>query len=99
MFIDVDDVRSHGRDERIRTRDFYGGLEFYDRFVRALEREAQSSVLIAPYYRRFAKSPQLQAFVRGRGYETSRQKRAVMRNLLHTWPIARVQGALLYNAL
>ena len=26
----------HGRDERIRVRDFYGGLEFYNRFVRAL---------------------------------------------------------------
>src|SRR5205814_38242 len=28
--------RMHGRDERIRVRDFYGGLEFYNRFVRAL---------------------------------------------------------------
>jgi acetylornithine deacetylase/succinyl-diaminopimelate desuccinylase-like protein len=36
VFIDVDDIRSHGRDERIRIRDFYGGLEFYDEFVKAL---------------------------------------------------------------
>src|SRR5262249_21988893 len=36
VFIDVDDVREHGRDERIRVRDFYGGLEFYDTFVKAL---------------------------------------------------------------
>ena len=36
MFIDVDDIRMHGRDERIRVRDFYGGLEFYDAFVKAL---------------------------------------------------------------
>lgn len=36
VFIDVDDVREHGRDERIRVRDFYGGLEFYDQFVKTL---------------------------------------------------------------
>ena len=36
VFIDVDDNRNHGRDERIRIRDFYGGLEFYDQFVKAL---------------------------------------------------------------
>jgi acetylornithine deacetylase/succinyl-diaminopimelate desuccinylase-like protein len=36
VFIDLDDIRAHGRDERIRIRDFYGGLEFYDGFVKAL---------------------------------------------------------------
>jgi acetylornithine deacetylase/succinyl-diaminopimelate desuccinylase-like protein len=36
VFIDLDDVREHGRDERIRVRDFYGGLEFYDQFVKML---------------------------------------------------------------
>jgi acetylornithine deacetylase/succinyl-diaminopimelate desuccinylase-like protein len=36
VFIDADDIRAHGRDERIRTRDFYGGLAFYDEFVKAL---------------------------------------------------------------
>jgi len=36
VFIDVDDVRAHGRDERIRVKDFFGGLEFYDRLVRTL---------------------------------------------------------------
>jgi acetylornithine deacetylase/succinyl-diaminopimelate desuccinylase-like protein len=36
VFIDLDDNRNHGRDERIRTRDFYGGLEFYDEFVKTL---------------------------------------------------------------
>jgi len=36
VFIDQGDERMHGRDERIRVRDFYGGLEFYNRFVRAL---------------------------------------------------------------
>lgn len=39
VFLDEDDVRSHGRDERIRVRDFYAGLEFYDRFVKALAGE------------------------------------------------------------
>src|SRR5579859_1641446 len=36
VFIDLDDNRNHGRDERIRKRDFYGGLDFYDEFVKAL---------------------------------------------------------------
>ncbi|HET8924869.1 MAG TPA: M20/M25/M40 family metallo-hydrolase [Candidatus Acidoferrum sp.] len=36
VFIDVDDVREHGRDERIRVRDFFGGLEFYDQFAKTL---------------------------------------------------------------
>ena len=36
VFIDEGDVRSHGRDERIRTKDFFQGLAFYDKFVKAL---------------------------------------------------------------
>jgi len=36
VFIDLDNFRNHGRDERIRIRDFYGGLGFYDQFVKAL---------------------------------------------------------------
>lgn len=36
VFIDEGDYRAHGRDERIRVRDFYQGVEFYNRFIRAL---------------------------------------------------------------
>ena len=36
VFIDLDNFRNHGRDKRIRIRDFYGGLDFYDQFVKAL---------------------------------------------------------------
>jgi acetylornithine deacetylase/succinyl-diaminopimelate desuccinylase-like protein len=36
VFIDEDDVRAHGRDERIRVRDFYAGLEFFDLLLKAL---------------------------------------------------------------
>jgi acetylornithine deacetylase/succinyl-diaminopimelate desuccinylase-like protein len=38
VFLDVDDVRSHGRDERVRVKDFLGGLAFHDLLVRALAR-------------------------------------------------------------
>jgi acetylornithine deacetylase/succinyl-diaminopimelate desuccinylase-like protein len=34
--LDVDDVRAHGRDERIRVSAFYQGMEFTERLVRAL---------------------------------------------------------------
>jgi len=36
IFSDMDDVRAHGRDERIGVADFYKGLEFQERLVRAL---------------------------------------------------------------
>lgn len=36
LFIEEGDMRAHGRDERIRVEDFYGGLVFFDRFVKAL---------------------------------------------------------------
>lgn len=36
LFHDVDDVRAHGRDERIRISDFYQGQEFLYRLVKEL---------------------------------------------------------------
>jgi acetylornithine deacetylase/succinyl-diaminopimelate desuccinylase-like protein len=36
MFHDIDDVRAHGRDERLPVRSFYEGLEFLGRLVDAL---------------------------------------------------------------
>ncbi|MBI5280222.1 MAG: M20/M25/M40 family metallo-hydrolase [Candidatus Solibacter usitatus] len=36
MFYDLDDIRAHGRDERIRTAYFYDGLEFGYRLIKAL---------------------------------------------------------------
>ncbi len=36
LAIDFDDVRAHGRDERVRVDSFFGGLDFYARFLKAL---------------------------------------------------------------
>lgn len=36
VFIDLDDVRAHGKDERILVTSFYEGLEFYERLVKEL---------------------------------------------------------------
>ena len=36
MAIDQDDVRAHGKDERIRTSSFYDGVEFYYLYLKAL---------------------------------------------------------------
>lgn len=36
VFIDVNDDRSHGRDERLPVKSFYEGLDFYYRFTKAL---------------------------------------------------------------
>ncbi len=36
LFEDIDDVRAHGRDERIGVREFYEGLEFMYRLTKAL---------------------------------------------------------------
>jgi len=36
VFMDVDDDRSHGRDERIRAASFYSGVDFYYRLVKTL---------------------------------------------------------------
>jgi acetylornithine deacetylase/succinyl-diaminopimelate desuccinylase-like protein len=36
VFMEADDIRAHGRDERIGVREYYAGLEFTYRFVKAL---------------------------------------------------------------
>ncbi len=36
MFADIDDTRAHGKDERIGVKEFYEGLEFTYRFIKAL---------------------------------------------------------------
>jgi acetylornithine deacetylase/succinyl-diaminopimelate desuccinylase-like protein len=36
MFADIDDVRAHGRDERLGVREFYEGVEFMYRLIRTL---------------------------------------------------------------
>ncbi|HLJ87230.1 MAG TPA: M20/M25/M40 family metallo-hydrolase [Candidatus Angelobacter sp.] len=38
IFADEGDDRAHGRDERIRVKDFYDGLEFYYQFMQSLAR-------------------------------------------------------------
>ncbi|HXH06849.1 MAG TPA: M20/M25/M40 family metallo-hydrolase [Vicinamibacterales bacterium] len=38
IFLDVDDVRAHGRDERVGVREFYEGREFLYRLVKELAR-------------------------------------------------------------
>jgi acetylornithine deacetylase/succinyl-diaminopimelate desuccinylase-like protein len=37
--IEFGDVRAHGRDERVGVESFYGGLEFYYRYLKSLTRE------------------------------------------------------------
>jgi acetylornithine deacetylase/succinyl-diaminopimelate desuccinylase-like protein len=36
IFVDVDDIRAHGRDERIQVSAFDDGLEFAYRLIRAI---------------------------------------------------------------
>ena len=36
VFIDMDDVRAHGRDERILESSFYEGVDFFYRYIKAL---------------------------------------------------------------
>jgi acetylornithine deacetylase/succinyl-diaminopimelate desuccinylase-like protein len=36
LFVEQGDGRAHGRDERIRASDLDAGVEFYDRFMKAL---------------------------------------------------------------
>jgi len=38
VFIDIDDSRAHGRDERIGVKDYYDGLAYMHALVRALAR-------------------------------------------------------------
>jgi acetylornithine deacetylase/succinyl-diaminopimelate desuccinylase-like protein len=37
--IDINDVRAHGRDERLRVNSFYDGVDFYYRYLKALTSE------------------------------------------------------------
>jgi acetylornithine deacetylase/succinyl-diaminopimelate desuccinylase-like protein len=39
MFGDMDDVRAHGRDERMGIKEFYDGVEFMYRFMKAISSE------------------------------------------------------------
>lgn len=36
MFLDIDDVRAHGKDERIGVREFYEGVELTYRLMKAV---------------------------------------------------------------
>ncbi|MGC2744161.1 MAG: M20/M25/M40 family metallo-hydrolase [Candidatus Angelobacter sp.] len=36
VFEDVDDVRAHGKDERIGVKDFYDGVDFYYEFIKSM---------------------------------------------------------------
>ena len=36
MFTDIDDVRAHGRDERLGVKEFYDGVEFMYRFIKSV---------------------------------------------------------------
>ena len=36
LFDDIDDVRAHGKDERMGIKEFFDGLEFMYRLVKAL---------------------------------------------------------------
>jgi acetylornithine deacetylase/succinyl-diaminopimelate desuccinylase-like protein len=35
--IDQDDIRAHGKDERLRVSSYYEGVEFYYRFLKAMK--------------------------------------------------------------
>jgi acetylornithine deacetylase/succinyl-diaminopimelate desuccinylase-like protein len=39
--LDVDDIRAHGKDERVAVRDFYDGLEFEYQLVKAVAAEVK----------------------------------------------------------
>jgi acetylornithine deacetylase/succinyl-diaminopimelate desuccinylase-like protein len=38
MFADIDDVRAHGKDERLGVKEFYDGVDFMYKFIKALTR-------------------------------------------------------------
>ena len=40
--VDENDVRAHGKDERLRVTSFKEGVEFFNRFVRAIDPPAQT---------------------------------------------------------
>jgi len=37
--IDQDDIRAHGKDERVRVTAYFAGVDFYYRFLKALSSE------------------------------------------------------------
>jgi acetylornithine deacetylase/succinyl-diaminopimelate desuccinylase-like protein len=39
LFVDIDDVRAHGKDERIGVKDFYDGVDFYYLFIKSVAGE------------------------------------------------------------
>jgi acetylornithine deacetylase/succinyl-diaminopimelate desuccinylase-like protein len=41
MFFDMEDDRSHGKDERVGVEDFYDGVEFGYRFMRSLSSDEE----------------------------------------------------------
>jgi acetylornithine deacetylase/succinyl-diaminopimelate desuccinylase-like protein len=41
MFTDIDDVRAHGKDERLGEKEFFEGVEFMYRFIKALSSESK----------------------------------------------------------
>jgi acetylornithine deacetylase/succinyl-diaminopimelate desuccinylase-like protein len=43
MFFDMEDDRSHGRDERVGVQDFYDGVEFGYRFMKSLSSPVKAS--------------------------------------------------------
>ena len=48
IFHDIDDVRAHGRDERLAVRSFYEGLEFLGRLVDALAAASGAETALEP---------------------------------------------------
>ncbi len=36
LFLDIDDVRTHGKDERLDVKQYFEGLEFRYRLIKAL---------------------------------------------------------------
>jgi acetylornithine deacetylase/succinyl-diaminopimelate desuccinylase-like protein len=42
-FGDIDDVRAHGRDERVGVKQYFEGLEFQYRLLKSLAQERSSS--------------------------------------------------------
>jgi len=40
MFVDMDDIRAHGKDERLGVNEFYEGVEFMYRLIKALASES-----------------------------------------------------------
>ena len=43
MFIDIDDTRAHGKGERIGVKEFYDGIEFRYKFMKALSSGSQAT--------------------------------------------------------